>query len=263
MAGRATYRKRELPNYAVFDERRYFEIDPDGGSCVFDVKGTPVGIVICEDLWFAEPIADTVKNGAQLVLVPNASPFERGKHAQRDALLAARTANPASASPISTPSADRIRSSSTAPPCSPTATARCTRRARFEDHWLVADYDAASRQFTEVWMDAATKAANRWPGARSCAARATTAQERLRQGLDRTVRRHRFGARAGDRGRRAGRRQRHRRAPAVALHVEPQQRPRRRTGRALGVKIITVRSKRRSGFPRRARACISPVPQRT
>ena len=39
----ATYRKRELPNYAVFDERRYFQVDPDGGSCVFEVGGVPVG----------------------------------------------------------------------------------------------------------------------------------------------------------------------------------------------------------------------------
>ena len=73
----ATYRKRELPNYNVFDERRYFDVDPDGGSCVFEVNGVPVGLVICEDLWFAEPLADTVRHGAQLVVVPNASPFER------------------------------------------------------------------------------------------------------------------------------------------------------------------------------------------
>jgi predicted amidohydrolase len=56
-----TYRKRELPNYAVFDERRYFDVDPDGGACVFEVKdrmsdeSVRVGLVICEDLWFAEP----------------------------------------------------------------------------------------------------------------------------------------------------------------------------------------------------------------
>ena len=50
-----TYRKRELPNYAVFDERRYFDVDPDREDCVFEVKGTRVGLVICEDLWFAEP----------------------------------------------------------------------------------------------------------------------------------------------------------------------------------------------------------------
>src|SRR3546814_5134591 len=85
-----TYRKRELPNYAVFDERRHFDVDPDGGPCVVDVGGVGVGVMICEDLWFPEPLAQTVDAGARVVLVPNASPFERDKHAQRDALLEAR-----------------------------------------------------------------------------------------------------------------------------------------------------------------------------
>lgn len=85
-----TCRKRELPNYAVFDERRYFEVDPDGGDCLFEVKGTTLGLLLCEDLWLAEPLASTARAGAGLVLVPNASPYERGKHAQRDALLAER-----------------------------------------------------------------------------------------------------------------------------------------------------------------------------
>ncbi len=85
-----TYRKRELPNYSVFDERRYFDVDPDRDTCVFGVNGVQVGLMICEDLWFPEPLAQTVAAGAQLVLVPNASPFERDKHAQRDALLAQR-----------------------------------------------------------------------------------------------------------------------------------------------------------------------------
>ena len=85
-----TYRKRELPNYAVFDERRYFDVDPDREDCVFEVGGVRVGLLICEDLWFAEPVASTAKAGAQLVLVPNASPFEHDKHAQRDALLSQR-----------------------------------------------------------------------------------------------------------------------------------------------------------------------------
>ena len=87
----ATYRKRELPNYAVFDERRYFDVDPDGGNCVFEVGGVKLGVLVCEDLWFAEPLAATVAEGAELVLVPNASPYERGKHAQRDALMAERS----------------------------------------------------------------------------------------------------------------------------------------------------------------------------
>src|SRR5690606_9629130 len=82
-----TYRKRELPNYEVFDERRYFEVDPDGGDCVVDVNGVQVGLLICEDLWFDEPLAGTVAAGAELVLVPNASPFERDKHLERDAML--------------------------------------------------------------------------------------------------------------------------------------------------------------------------------
>jgi len=84
----STYHKRELPNYAVFDERRYFSAD--GGCCVFDVNGVSVGLLICEDLWFTEPLAETAALGAQLLVVPNASPFERDKSAQRDALLTQR-----------------------------------------------------------------------------------------------------------------------------------------------------------------------------
>ncbi len=84
----AVYHKQELPNYAVFDERRYFAADAD--PCTFTVKGITLGVIICEDVWFAEPIAQCVAAGAQLVLVPNASPFEHGKTAQRDRLLTER-----------------------------------------------------------------------------------------------------------------------------------------------------------------------------
>lgn len=82
-----TYRKRELPNYAVFDERRYFEVDPDGGDFVFDLKGVPVGVLVCEDLWFHEPLASTVDAGARLVVSLHASPFEHDKRRRRDQLL--------------------------------------------------------------------------------------------------------------------------------------------------------------------------------
>src|SRR3546814_17732568 len=44
-----TYRKRELPNYAVFDERRHFDVDPDGGPCVVDVDGVGVGVMRSEE----------------------------------------------------------------------------------------------------------------------------------------------------------------------------------------------------------------------
>ncbi|MGO4551239.1 NAD+ synthase [Lysobacter sp. 2RAF19] len=86
-----TYRKRDLPNFAVFDERRYFAVDPDARACVFEVNGVQTGLLICQDLWGIDPIAETAAAGADLVLVPNASPFERDKHAERDALLAQRT----------------------------------------------------------------------------------------------------------------------------------------------------------------------------
>ncbi len=150
-----TYRKRELPNYNVFDERRYFHVDPDGGSCVFDVNGVPVGLVICEDLWFAEPLADTAQQGAQLVLVPNASPFERGKHAQRDALLAERTKESGVAlaylNVVGGQDALVFDGASVVADADGTVHPAA---AAFTDQWLVVDYDVASRKFAPVaWMD--------------------------------------------------------------------------------------------------------------
>lgn len=78
----ARYRKRELPNYAVFDERRYFL--PDGTPCVFEVQGVHFGVNICEDIWFDRAPAAAATAGAQVLLVPNASPFHQGKHAERE-----------------------------------------------------------------------------------------------------------------------------------------------------------------------------------
>ena len=147
----ATYRKRELPNYAVFDERRYFAVDPDGGDCTFDVKGTTVGLVICEDLWFAEPLAGTAAAGAQLVVVPNASPFERDKTAQRDALLAQRVQESGVA--VAYLNVVGGQDDVVFDGCSVLADAdggvHPAARA-FEDHWLVADFDPVRRAFTRV-----------------------------------------------------------------------------------------------------------------
>ncbi len=150
-----TYRKRELPNYNVFDERRYFHVDPDGGSCVFDVDGVPVGLVICEDLWFPEPLHDTAANGAQLVLVPNASPFERGKHAQRDALLAerARTEGVALAYLNAVGGQDALVFDGSSVVADADGSVHPA-AAAFTDQWLVVDYDAEARRFSPVrWMD--------------------------------------------------------------------------------------------------------------
>ncbi|MBW8852058.1 MAG: NAD+ synthase [Xanthomonadales bacterium] len=150
-----TYRKRELPNYAVFDERRYFDVDPDREDCVFEVGGVPVGLVICEDLWFAEPIASTVRSGAELVLVPNASPFERDKHAQRDALLAQRTTETGAA--IAYLNVVGGQDALVFDGASVVADADGTvhpAAAAFTDQWLVVDYDVAARAFAPVrWMD--------------------------------------------------------------------------------------------------------------
>jgi len=76
-----TYCKHDLPNYAVFDEQRYFT--PDNRPFVFDVKGTAFGVNICEDSWFHYAPECAQAAGAQVLLVLNASPFHLGKQAQR------------------------------------------------------------------------------------------------------------------------------------------------------------------------------------
>ncbi|HNE61029.1 MAG TPA: nitrilase-related carbon-nitrogen hydrolase, partial [Ottowia sp.] len=84
----AHYAKRLLPNYEVFDERRYFT--PGQGSCVFTVDGVRVGLLICEDAWFDEPAAAARQAGAELLAVINASPYHQGKGAEREAAMARR-----------------------------------------------------------------------------------------------------------------------------------------------------------------------------
>ncbi len=87
-----TYAKRELPNYQVFDERRYFT--PGQGSCVFNVgegaDSISVGLLICEDAWFDEPAQLAKDAGAELLAVINASPFHAGKGAEREDMMRQR-----------------------------------------------------------------------------------------------------------------------------------------------------------------------------
>jgi NAD+ synthase (glutamine-hydrolysing) len=83
-----TYAKRELPNYQVFDERRYFT--PGQGTCVFQVEGINVGLLICEDAWFEEPALLARQAGAELLAVINASPYHMGKSGERVARMAER-----------------------------------------------------------------------------------------------------------------------------------------------------------------------------
>jgi NAD+ synthase len=80
--------KRELPNYGVFDEKRVFVPGPLPGPMPF--RGVALGVPICEDVWFCEVAAHLARHGAQLLLVPNGSPFEVDKFQQRIDLAQAR-----------------------------------------------------------------------------------------------------------------------------------------------------------------------------
>jgi len=84
----ASYAKRELPNYQVFDERRYFS--PGQDACVFSVDGFKVGLLICEDAWFDAPALEAKHAGAEVLAVINASPFHVGKGDEREQAMQAR-----------------------------------------------------------------------------------------------------------------------------------------------------------------------------
>ena len=84
----AVYRKQRLPNYTVFDEERYFE--PGSAPCVFDVDGVRCGLIICEDCWFAGPAAQARDAGAELIVVPNGSPYHTLQQSARRAQIEAR-----------------------------------------------------------------------------------------------------------------------------------------------------------------------------
>lgn len=85
----AKYRKQLLPNYGVFDEKRYFKAAAD--ALVTDVKGIPIGLTICEDLWSPGVAERTRDAGAKILLNMSASPFQIGREAHRDTqVLAAR-----------------------------------------------------------------------------------------------------------------------------------------------------------------------------
>lgn len=79
------YFKRFPPNYQVFDEKRYFAEGQD--VLTLDIRGVPVGITVCEDLWKEGPVEDCAAAGARLILNLNASPYDIDKQARRKALL--------------------------------------------------------------------------------------------------------------------------------------------------------------------------------
>ena len=81
---RAIYFKHTLPNYAVFDEARYFV--PGTEACVTTLKGVPLGITICEDMWTDAPITRSVAAGARVIININGSPYHAGKDHERRTL---------------------------------------------------------------------------------------------------------------------------------------------------------------------------------
>ena len=84
----ANHRKQLLPNYQVFDEKRYFQVG--AGPTCYDFDGLRVAVLICEDVWQPAPLAQARAAGAELALVINASPFEIRKQALREAVLRER-----------------------------------------------------------------------------------------------------------------------------------------------------------------------------
>ena len=106
----------DLPNYGVFDEKRVFAPGPPQGPMNF--RGVRLGVMVCEDMWTPEVTECLGETGAEILLVPNGSPYEHAKHDERIELAAARTWNRACRSSMSTRSAGRTSWSSTAPPSS-------------------------------------------------------------------------------------------------------------------------------------------------
>ncbi|HEX4942751.1 MAG TPA: NAD+ synthase, partial [Usitatibacteraceae bacterium] len=84
----AMYFKQRLPNYNVFDEKRYFATGDR--ACVFEVGGRRIALTICEDLWFPQSAEQARAAGAELLLSVNASPYHRNKLAQRYQVMGAR-----------------------------------------------------------------------------------------------------------------------------------------------------------------------------
>jgi NAD+ synthase (glutamine-hydrolysing) len=84
----AIHRKAELPNYKVFDEKRYFQ--PGAQPSVVDVQGFRCGLLVCEDIWEPEDAQMARSDGAELLIVINASPYEIHKQRERETVARAR-----------------------------------------------------------------------------------------------------------------------------------------------------------------------------
>src|SRR5882762_5842784 len=78
----ANHRKACLPNYRVFDEKRYFT--PGTDATIIDINGVKAGVLVCEDAWDSDPARQARQAGAEVLLIINASPYEVDKQTQRE-----------------------------------------------------------------------------------------------------------------------------------------------------------------------------------
>ena len=141
-----TAHKQALPNYTVFDEKRYFR--PGHDSAVTDFSGMRVGWLVCEDIWEPEPAARATAQGAELLIVINASPFDVGKAQAREELLArrARENRVAIAYLNLVGGQDDLVFDGGSLLVEPDGTV-AARAPAFVDALLVAEYDGATRRF--------------------------------------------------------------------------------------------------------------------
>ena len=141
-----TTHKQALPNYTVFDEKRYFR--PGHDSTVADFGELRIGWLVCEDIWEPEPAARAVAQGAELLMVINASPFDLAKSALRDELLArrAREGNVAIVYLNLVGGQDDLLFDGASLLVEPDGTI-AARAPAFVDALLIAEYDSRTRRF--------------------------------------------------------------------------------------------------------------------
>jgi NAD+ synthase (glutamine-hydrolysing) len=155
-----TYHKQALPNYTVFDEKRYFRAGEE--THVFTVEGVRVGMLVCEDIWEAEPAAHAAQAGAELILVINASPYDQRQAATREELLRRRaTENGVAIAYVNLVGGqDDLLFDGHSLLVQPDGTI-AARAPFFEDLLLGVEYDSATKQLTPIdWPAADTRSAH-------------------------------------------------------------------------------------------------------
>ena len=211
-AVRSVYRKNRLPNYAVFDEQRYFI--PGTEAATVDVAGARVGLTVCEDCWVEGPPASTeVAEGATLIANPSGSPYHRGKGREREALFAslARSYGVHFAFCNLVGGQDELVFDGQSLVLDPSGGV-LARAAQFEEELLVCDLASPAARRPRRRAAPRPRRGLRGAGPRPARLRR---QERLPPRRPGPLGGHRLGPRRAARGRRARRRSRHLRGHAL------------------------------------------------